>query len=131
MNGDERKADLLCAGEQVLSPYPVIFTAPRPALYHPRLGNGEIEVWELVGGRASSGRAGSSQVFPASGWTPHTSLHHPASKARRRKCPGLGRVFPKAWQLCLEIRRELGTPACTFYDTLMTPLICSFYLCQW
>lgn len=27
----------------------------------------------------------------------------------------MGRVLPKAWQLCWEIIREPGAPACTFY----------------
>lgn len=77
---------------------------------------------------------GSRQVFPASGSTlaPQTSLHHPASKARGRKCPGLGRAFPKAWQLCWEITREpLPGLLLAPFISLMTPLICSFYLCQW
>lgn len=63
MNGDERRADLLCAG--VLSPYPVILRAPQPAVYHPCFGNGKIEVWELVGGTASSGRPGIMPRLPS------------------------------------------------------------------
>lgn len=114
MNGGERKAELLCAGGPVPSLYPVIL---RPAVHHPRFGNGETEVWELVWGTASSGRAGSRRGFSTPGSTraAHASAHHPACKAGRRKCMGIGRVLPKAWQLWWEIIREPGTPDCTFY----------------
>lgn len=95
MNGDEKKTDLLCVGEQVPSRHPVILPAPQLAVCRFRFGHGATEVWERVGGTASSGRAGSPQIFPASGSTrtPHPSLHHPASKGRGRKCTGLAVVL--------------------------------------
>lgn len=46
MNGDERKADLLCAGEQVLSPYPVIPRAPQPCII-PVLAMGKLRFGNL------------------------------------------------------------------------------------